>query len=59
MFISKFFNLFITDGTTGGFNKPCINGYSFIDGKALAFKLTKDFGIDLVHGFLRKSSFKA
>ena len=51
MLIPKFFNLVIANGTTGRFNKPRVNGYPFIDGKALAFKLTKDFGVDLVHGF--------
>jgi hypothetical protein len=52
MLIPKFFNLVFADGTTDRFNKPRIDGNTFINSKALAFKLTKDFGVDLVHGFL-------
>ena len=51
MLIPEFFNLVIADGTTGGFNKPRINGNAFIDGKALFFELAKYFGVDLVHGY--------
>jgi len=59
MFILKFFNLVIADGTTGRFYKPGVNGDSLIDSKALAFKLTKDFGVDFLHGFFWKSASKA
>ena len=43
-------NLVIANGTAGGFNEPGIDGNTFIDGKALVFKLTENFGVDLIHG---------
>ena len=33
-----------------GFNEPGIDGNTFIDGKALVFKLTEDILVDLIHG---------
>ena len=57
MFISGLLDFIIADRSTGGFNESGINGDAFIDGEALGFKLTKDFGIYLIHGFFRKSCF--
>ena len=45
-----FFKLIIAEGTTGGFNESGIDGNAFIDGQALAFELSQDFRVELVHG---------
>ena len=47
---SYFFKLIIAEGTTGGFNESGIDGNAFIDGQALAFELSQDFRVELVHG---------
>ena len=51
MLISGLLDFVIADRPTGGFNESGINGNAFIDSEALGFKLTKNFGVDLIHGF--------
>jgi hypothetical protein len=51
MLISGFLDFVIADRATGGFNQSGINGNVFIDSEALGFKLAKNFGVDLIHGF--------
>jgi hypothetical protein len=47
---SYFFKFFIAERMADGFNEPDIDGNALIDCQALAFKLTQDFRVDLVHG---------
>ncbi len=54
MLISGLLDFIIADGATGGFNESGINGNAFIDSEPLGFKLAKDFGVDLIHGFFGK-----
>ena len=54
MLISGFFDFFIADRAAGGFDKSGINGDALIDSEALELKLSKDIGVDLIHGFFWK-----
>lgn len=55
MFIPEFFDFVVAHGPACRFNQPGIHGDALVDGKAPAFKLPQDFGVDLIHGILRQS----
>jgi hypothetical protein len=54
MLISGLLDFVIANWPTGGFNESGIDGNAFIDSEALGFKLAKNFGVDLIHGFFGK-----